>query len=180
MIVVKKIGVAFSGPSLVLLYSENGSTRKREMPLRDLKADSDCRNIVNRIKLRHSKHLESVSDIRLEKLVLLAREHLKGVGLENGLKNVESILKVDPEENMNKLTDTELKRRKELMDLTFEKNSIGKGHPDFVYDKKVEFRPSNDAVDWDDESEEDETPRNINQESPALSVADEAEEEDFW
>lgn len=180
MIVVKKIGVSFSGPSLVLLYSENGNTRKRDMPLRDLKADSDCRNIVNRIKLRHSKYLESISDIRLEKLVMLAKEHLKGEGLENGLQNVESLLKVDPEENMNKLTDTELKRRKELMDLTFEKNSIKKEHPDFVYDKEVEFKPSKNAADWDDESDEDETPKNKNDDSPALSVADEAEEDDFW
>lgn len=181
MIVVKKIGISFTGPSIVLMYSQNGNTRKREMPLRDLKADSDCRNIVNRMKLRHSKHLESVSDIRLEKLVMLAKEHLKGVGLEMGLKNVESFLKVDPEENMNKLTDTELKRRKELMDLTFEKNSIGKGHPDFVYDKEVEFKPNKEAVGWDDESEEDETPRNEMQESPVLSVAEEiVEEDDFW
>lgn len=181
MIVVKKIGISFAGPSIVLMYSQNGNTRKREMPLRDLKADSDCRNIVNRMKLRHSKHLEYVSDIRLEKLVMLAREHLKGVGLKMGLQNVESFLKVDPEENMNKLTDTELNRRKELMDLTFEKNSIGKGHPDFVYDKEVEFNPNKEAVGWDDESEEDETPRKEKQESPVLSVAEEvAEEDDFW
>jgi len=185
MISVKKIGISFNGPSIVLLYSQNGNTRKREMPLRDLKADSDCRNIVNKIKLRHSEHLESVSDIRLEKLVMLARENLKGVGLEKGLKNVETFLKVDPEENMNKLTDTELNRRKELMDLTFEKNSIGKGHPEFVYDKEVEFKPSKKAGDWDDESDEDktdenETPRNKKQESPELSVADAAVEDDFW
>lgn len=180
MIVVKKIGVSFNGPSLILLYSESGNTRRREMPLRDLKADSDCRNIVKRIKLRHSKYLESVSDIRLEKIVMLAREHLKGVGLEKGLKYVEGALKVDPEENMNKLTDTELKRRKELMDLTFEKNSIGKGHPDFVYDKEVEFKPGTAAADWDDESDEEETPKNKDEDSQALSVANEAEEDDFW
>jgi len=180
MIIVKKIGISFNGPSVVLLYSQDGSTRKREMPLRDLKADSDCQTIVNRMKLRHKKYLESVSDIRLEKFVMLAREHLKGVGLEMGLKNVESFLKVDPEENMNMLTDTELKRRKEIMDLTFEKNSIGKGHPDFVYDKQVEFKPSNNAGGWDDESDEDETPRNAKVESSGLSGAEVADEDDFW
>jgi len=180
MIVVKKIGISFNGPSIVLLYEQNGNMRKRDMPLRDLKVDSDCRTIVNRIKLRHNKYLESVSDIRLEKLVMLAIEHLKGVGLELGLKNVESLLKVDPEENMNKLTDIELKRRKEIMDLTFEKNSIGKGHPDFVYDKQIEFKPSKDAGGWDDESDEDQTPRNSKAVSPDLSAAEVHEEDDFW
>ena len=111
---------------------------------------------------------------------MLAREHLKGVGIEKGLQNVEAVLKVDPEEDMNKLTDTELKRRKELMDLTFEKNSIGKGHPDFVYDKEVEFKPCANAPDWDEESDEEETPKNKDEDSNALSVADEAEEDDFW
>ena len=38
---------------------------------------------------------------------------MKGVGIEKGLQNVEAVLKVDPEEDMNKLTDTELKRRKD-------------------------------------------------------------------
>ena len=139
---MKKIGVSFSGPSIILVYTQDGKTRKREMPLRDLKVDSDCRNIVNRMKLRHNKYLESVSSIRLEKLVMLARENLKGVGIEMGLRNVDSMLKIDPEENMNQLNDTELKRRKELMDLTFEKNSIGKDHPDFVYDKEVQNGPA--------------------------------------
>eukprot|EP00092_Neocalanus_flemingeri_P039387 GFUD01042884.1.p1 GENE.GFUD01042884.1~~GFUD01042884.1.p1 ORF type:complete len:181 (+),score=61.28 GFUD01042884.1:507-1049(+) len=180
MIVVKKIGISFNGPSIIIMYSNNEVTRKREMPLRDMKADSDCRTIVNRLKKRHTKYLESVSDIRLEKLVMIVKEHLKGVGLETGLKNVESILKVDPEENMNKLTDIELKRRKEIMDLTFEKNSVGKGHPDFVYDKEVEFKPSKDAEGWDDESDEDETTKNNKQESPILSAAEAADEDDFW
>jgi len=180
MIVVKKIGISFNGPSIVLMYEQNGNMRKREMPLRDLKIDSDCRTVVNKIKQRHKKYLETISDIRLEKLVMLTREHLKGVGLEMGLKNVESFLKVDPEENMNILTDIELKRRKEIMDLTFEKNSIGKGHPDFVYDKQIEFKPSKDAGGWDDESDDEETPRNANAASPELSADEVHDEEDFW
>lgn len=181
MIVVKKIGISFSGPSLILMYSQDGKMRKREMPLRDLKSNSDCRTVANRLKLRHLKHLESISDIRIEKLVLLARENLKGNGLKTGLKNVESLLKVDPEENMNKLTDTELKRRKELMDLSFEKNSIGKDHPDFVYDKEVDFNPSKTAYDWDDDDSEEDEPPNPKPDSPVLSAAETvAEEDDFW
>jgi len=183
MVAVKKIGVSFSGPSIILVYTQDGKTRKREMPLRDLKVDSDCRNVVNRMKLRHNKYLESVSSIRLEKLVMLARENLKGVGIEMGLRNVDSMLKIDPEENMNQLNDTELKRRKELMDLTFEKNSIGKDHPDFVYDKEVEFKPTKSAIGWDDDDDDVSDPddkNDSNKDSPVLSVAEAAEEDDFW
>merc|ERR1719495_2300043 len=132
------------------------------------------------MKFRHNKYLESVSSIRLEKLVMLARENLKGVGIEMGLRNVDSMLKIDPEENMNQLTDTELKRRKEIMDLTFERNSIGKDHPDFVYDKQVEFKPNKDSGGWDDESDDDVTPKNDNVDSPELSAAEAPDEDDFW
>ena len=99
------------------------------MPLRDLGKDSDCNAIVKRLKLRHSKYLEDISDIKLEKLVLLAREHLRGNTLHAGLENVTKALRVDPDQDLNKLNDNDLKRQKQIMDLTFEKNSIGKEHP---------------------------------------------------
>jgi len=180
MIIIKKIGISFKGPSIILLYSKDGATRRREMPLRDLKVDSDCHTIVNRLKLRHNKYLESVSDIRLEKLVMLGKENLKGNGLDIALENVASYLKVDPDENLNKLTDSELKRKKEIMDLTFERNSIGKDHPDFVYDKQIEFKPNKDSGGWDDESDDDVTPKNDNVDSPELSAAEVPDEDDFW
>ncbi len=44
------------------------------------------------------------------------------------------------DEDMNKLSDRELKRRKELMDLNFERNRVKVGDPDFVYDKQVCLR----------------------------------------
>jgi len=150
---VTKIGVSFAGPSLVLLYEAGGVTRKRDMPLRDLNRDSDCSAIVKRLKLRHSKYLESVSDIKLEKLVLLARENIRGNTLQDGLMNVTKELQIDPDQDLNKLGDRDLKRQKQIMDLTFDKNSIGKDHPEFIYDKQVQFQPSSGVkTDWDDDS----------------------------
>jgi len=169
---VRKIGVNFNGPSLSLLYTSNGVTRKREMPLRDLGKDSDCNAIVKRLKLRHSKYLEDISDIKLEKLVLLAREHLRGNTLHAGLENVTKALRVDPDQDLNKLNDNDLKRQKQIMDLTFEKNSIGKEHPDFVYDRQIEFQPSGKRTDWDDNSGDEDD----RIEAP-LETAD---SDDFW
>ena len=55
---------------------------------------------------------------------------------KNCLK-VETEFTVDPTEDMNALCDKDLKRRKELMDLAFEKNRVKIGDPDFIYDKQV-------------------------------------------
>jgi len=181
---VKKIGVSFSGPSIILLYTCSGVTRKRVMPLRDVTRDSDCNALVKRLKLRHSKYLESVSDIRLEKLVLLVRENLRGNDLNVGLENAAKALSVDPEEDLNKLNDTELKRQKQIMDLTFEKNSIGKDHPDYVYDKQVDFKPSGNNADWDSDSENNENSNDDGDEEILDQIeaapADTNDSDDFW
>jgi hypothetical protein len=70
-------------------------------------------------------------------------------------------------EDMNKLDDRDLKRRKELMDLNFHKNQIKLGDPGFVYDKQVDF--SNDKKvesGWD--------------EGEGEGKGEGGEEEDFW
>lgn len=154
------------------------------MPLRDLKPDSDCSQVVGRLRLRHSKHLQEVGEVKLERLVLLAREHLRGQTLTQALVNVSSQLSVDPEEDLNKLSDSQLQRRKDIMEFNFEKNNVKKGDPAFVYDKEVSFGTLKEAAGWDEESEEEEeggTPRNEREEEePELSNPEKEEEEDFW
>jgi len=177
-VTVQKIGVSFSGPNLILVYSSNGVTRKRVMPLRDITKDCDCSAVVKRLKLRHNKYLENVSDIKLEKFVLLAREHIRGNNLNDGLENVTKALTIDPDENLNKLNKKELDRQKQIMDITFEKNYIGKDHPDYVHDKQVDFRPSGAKADWDDsdDNEEEDGEKTPKIEAPI----DTADSDDFW
>jgi len=174
-ILVKKIGVSFKGPNLILVYSSNGVTRKRDMPIRDLTVNSDCTAVANTLKRRHSKYLDSVSDIMIEKLVILAKENLCGATLKEGLSSVEAYLKIDPNEDLNKLTDKELKKKKQIMDLTFDKNSVGKDHPDFIYDKRVEFNPNGDKGDWDSENDDEPTI-----EAPVFSPNEAGDSDDFW
>ena len=174
-ILVKKIGVSFKGPNLLLVYSCNGVTRKRDMPLRDFTVNSDCSAVASALKRRHNKYLDSVSDIVIEKLVRLARENLGGATLKEGLSSVEAYLKIDPEEDLNKLTDNELKKKKQIMDLTFDKNSVGKDHPDFIYDKRIDFNPSGDKGDWDTDDEDQ--PKI---EAPIMSSNEAGDSDEFW
>ena len=44
---------------------------------------------------------------------------------------------VDGEEDLNKLDDEELRKKKLAMEETFDRNKILPGHPDYVYDKEV-------------------------------------------
>jgi len=189
---VKKIGVNFSpSPTLLLLYSEGGKARRREMPLRDLRKDSDCRAVAARLRLRHSRHLESLPEVRVERLIMVAREHLRGASLSDALVKVDELMAVDPSENLNALSDAELQRRKDLMQLKFERNSVGKEHPDYVYDKVTDFNGLKEpAADWDSDSDAEKTPQvEVDKEivkedqydDDEFSVPeDEDEDEDFW
>ena len=60
------------------------------------------------------------------------------------------------------------------MDITFEKNSIRQDHPDFVYDKQVEFKPGSKKAEWDDSSDDD------FQEKIEAPVDTAADSDDFW
>ena len=59
----------------------------------------------------------------------------------------------DKDEDLNKLDDYELDRRKAEMDKEFEKNRIRPGDEDFVYDKEVEFNDVKIESGWDDDDD---------------------------
>lgn len=181
-VTVTALGLSLSpSPRLLLHYSEApaGRARRREMPLRDLGPDSDGRVVAERLRRRHAKHLGPVAAVRVERLVLAARETLRGRSLAEGLRRAEAQLAGDPGEDLNTLSDSELKRRKDIMEIQFDKNSIGPGHPDYVYDRETDFGGVKEAVAWDEESEV-EGEKVPGGEGPAFSAPEQEEEEDFW
>ena len=56
------------------------------------------------------------------------------------------------DEDLNKLNDSQLKKKKAEMDVEFEKNNIKKGDANFQYDIRKEFDHEQYAAEWDDES----------------------------
>ncbi|XP_043079874.1 centrosomal protein of 19 kDa [Puntigrus tetrazona] len=159
-VVAKRCGVKFSPPSIVLIYeNENSSkTRKRVIPVRNFSQYSDCGRAAERLKhhVRHGAFLESVSLAQLERLHLVLRDHLKGVSLEESLA---ARRPPDPgSEDLNRLSDGELKRRKADMDRLFERNRKRREDPGFVYDLEVDFPESSgrETCSWDEEASDDE------------------------
>ena len=113
---------------------------------------------------------------------MLVRENLRGNDLSVGLENAAKALTVDPEQDLNKLNDNDLKRQKQIMDLTFEKNSIGKDHPDYVYDKQVDFQPTGSNPGWDSDSENNDDDDDDNEilDQIEAAPADTNDSDDFW
>ena len=104
---------------------------------RELSRNSDCYSLAQKIKRRHDKVLGSIAAVQIEKVLRLVQITMLGKSLDEAKKDVEKEFSINFEEDMNRLSDKDLKRRKELMDLQFEKNRVQVGDPNFIYDKQV-------------------------------------------
>ena len=117
-----KLGVKFNPSSLLLLYKSMKTTKIRTMPIRDLTKATDCYKMAKQMKNRHEKYIGQIPTVRIEKFLRLVQETMHGKSLNEALTDVEKDFTISHLEDMNKLSDEQLQRRKELMDINFEKN----------------------------------------------------------
>lgn len=100
---------------------------------------------------RHRDYLEGVSQTQLEKLHIILRDHLQGLSLEHSLASFQ----VDPDEDLNKLDDEKLARKKDKMNELFEKNRTRRDDANFVYDLEIDFsKATQEKCSWDEESDD--------------------------
>lgn len=161
MFTPRKCGVKFDPPTLVVYYEvkSTGKLHKRSMPIRRLKKDSSIPDVVADLKesSSHGKYLENISHKQLENLLTMIQDKMNGndpIQLKDSTLQLKSSPNnSDQEEDLNKLDDYELDKRKAEMDKDFEKNRIKPGDEDFVYDKEVEFNEGKMESGWDDDDE---------------------------
>ncbi|CAI5775443.1 Hypothetical predicted protein [Podarcis lilfordi] len=160
--VAKKCGIKLNPPSIVLIYEDQlrNNIRKRIMPIRNFSKFSDCSRAAEQLKNnpRHKTYLEGVSMEQLQKLHNLLRCQLGGQNLTQGLEQIQREETIDPEEDLNKLDDKELAKRKEIMDALFEKNRKKKDDPDFVYNVESDLKKQLSNKDADSRNGPHKTP----------------------
>ncbi|XP_066445430.1 centrosomal protein of 19 kDa [Eleutherodactylus coqui] len=155
----KKCGVRFEPPAIILVYEqEEGKHRQRIMPIRNFSKFSDCSRAAEQLQNnpRHRQYLEGVSLEQLVRFYRLLKAHLNGESLDVSLNTIRREETIDPDEDLNKLDDRELAKRKSIMNELFEKNRKKKDDPDFEYNVEVDF-PQDGVVEscgWDDELED--------------------------
>lgn len=150
----RKIGLRLQPLSLILLYEDGRKVRKRSMPLRTLKPTADPRAKADELKLRHLTHLENVPIMILTKLISIAQEVTIGTSFQEAVDKVTAKFIVDTERDLNAVSVSELKRQKDLMELSFLSNAINPTDPRFIYDKQVTFHRQKGLSAWDEEDSE--------------------------
>ncbi len=157
---LKRCGVRFSPAAVIILYTHgtSGKTHRRTMPLRNFNKNSGITRVAQELKTnpRHKKYLASMPIQQLEKLIAILRDKLKGVSLEESLVKNKGLDTVDPEEDLNKVDEVTLKRKKAIMDQMFEAHQKKPGEDGFQYDIEVDFEGGAiESCDWDSGKESD-------------------------
>ncbi|XP_066203432.1 centrosomal protein of 19 kDa [Saccopteryx leptura] len=118
MCTAKKCGIRFQPPAIILIYENETKEkiRQRIMPVRNFSKFSDCNKAAEQLKNnpRHKSYLEQVSLRQLEKLFSFLRGYLLGQSLAETMEQIRLETTIDPEEDLNKLDDKELDKRKSI------------------------------------------------------------------
>ncbi|KAF2364879.1 Centrosomal protein of 19kDa [Trinorchestia longiramus] len=149
------LGIKVKPATIVLKYqTSTGSVRLRLMPVRGLTLYGPVTLQVAQLRQRHTEYLKKVPDVRLEKLVRLLQEVTCGKELDEAIKSLNLEYSVDPDQDLNKLSDAEIEKKKKIMDSSFTMNQVRPGDPGYEYDKRVEFSPAdNHDAGWDSTDE---------------------------
>ncbi|CAD5122698.1 unnamed protein product [Dimorphilus gyrociliatus] len=152
---VKKIGFNIEPPALILIYTEQGKSRKRMMPLRNFTKRTGINRVVEELKGRHYHHLANVSEPQLAKLLTVLQDRMNGLSLKSSLEKRGSMDRLDPDEDLNQVDQETLTLKKKIMEKTFEENSRKPGDPDYNYDVEVDFDEQIEPSPWDSDSMSD-------------------------
>ena len=119
---------------------------KKEDKSDDIEEDFDFGEVESSEKSKEEKKKEIVKPKEPEKKVeKKLDDELEEEEDEYGFDEFE-------DEDLNKLDDSALKKKKAEMDVEFEKNNIKKGDAKFQYDIRKEFDHEQYAAEWDDDS----------------------------
>jgi len=157
-----KCGVRFDPPALVISYKDwkTSKLRRRSMPLRNFGKHSSVDRTVDDLKsnTRHSRYVRLLSAAQLQRLLTIIKDKLSGLSLEASVARNNAMDSINPDENLNKVDEETLTRKKLAMDSSFEKHRKRPGDPDFQYNVEIDFEaePIEGDCGWDsDDSDVD-------------------------
>jgi centrosomal protein CEP19 len=83
-----KLGVKFDPPSVLLYYRDKSKLRSRQVPCRDVDILTDITLYVEKFKVnpKNKSYFEKVSNKRIEKIVFILQDNMKGYTLKESLQ----------------------------------------------------------------------------------------------
>ena len=145
----RQCGVKFDPPALVLYYVINatGKVHRRSMPLRNFSVKSNVDEMAANLKSgKHKRYLENIPTEQIQRLLSKIKEQLPQKK-DDASSNMEV-------EDLNKLSDNELNKKKAEMDEVFEEHRVKPGDEGFQYDVEVDFENGKNVSGWDSDDDD--------------------------
>ena len=121
--------------------------KKEEKKEDEIEEDFDLEDLTDELDKKEEKPKEKPKEPEVKKEKKKEDDELEEEEDEYG-----GFDDVDEDEDLNKLDDSALNRKKKEMDIVYEKNNIKVGDEDFKYDVRKEFDHEKYAAEWDDDS----------------------------
>ena len=157
---IQKCGVKFDPPAIVITYTECDTKkhRRRTMPLRDFTKTTNVDKAAHELRTnpRHKKYVSHITLAQLERLITIIKDKLNGMSLTESVERNNKMDAIDPEEDLNRVDEETLSRKKAVMESTFEKHQVKPTDPNFKYEVEVDF-DANNVIEsgWDSEEGSD-------------------------
>ncbi|TGZ75590.1 hypothetical protein CRM22_000282 [Opisthorchis felineus] len=137
---VRRCGIRRDPPALVVVYHLGLKTRKRTIKLADVH-DKSVVDLFNELMKDSSAKnlLQNVPKAQLMRLLTILRDLTHNVPLHESIKRCDEEDVISSGEDLNAVHPDLLERKKAIMDELFEQNRIDPTHPEFEYDKEVDF-----------------------------------------
>ncbi|KAG5451762.1 Centrosomal protein of 19 kDa [Clonorchis sinensis] len=137
---VRRCGIRRDPPALVVVYHLGLKTRKRTIKLADVR-DKSVVDLFNELMKDSSTKnlLQNVPKSQLMRLLTILRDLIHNVPLHESIKRCDEEDVISSGEDLNTVHPDLLERKKAIMDELFEQNRIDPTHPEFEYDKEVDF-----------------------------------------
>lgn len=83
-----KVGIKFDPPSIILVYRDKSKLRNRSIPAKNLDILTDLRLYVEKFKneQKYKKYFEKVSNSKLEKMIFILQDNMKGYTLKESME----------------------------------------------------------------------------------------------
>ncbi|CAG7728390.1 unnamed protein product [Allacma fusca] len=112
-------------------------------------------------------------------MLKIIQEIIKGLNPDEAAVKVHSEYEINPNEDLNKLPQEEVNRKKLIMDEMFEKNRLRPTDPGYKYDKQVDFPAVGKLKSgWDDDDEG--AAEDDGESEDKIETVEHEEEDDFW
>ena len=150
----QRFGLSYDPPEIVVEYQKksNGKLYHHKIKFHEITPDSKTSEMIEEMYKKHEHYLNHKRINKQEIINLVEKlkdKYLKSLK-EKEEKSSDSLsYDYEKDEDLNKVSEEELKKKKKQMNVQFERNNIKVGDKNYQYDVRKDF-DNNGKAEWDD------------------------------